>query len=150
MGSKNKTPGSLGKNNNGVDYGVINLIGSGTTITGDIISGGDIRIDGNMNGNLTTKGKVVIGETGILKGEMNCRNSDIHGRVEGKLVISELLTLKSTAKIRGDIHTNKLAIEPDAMFTGSCNMSDTPIPDEKPAQKEKQQEPKQEYEEAVK
>jgi len=150
MGAKNKNPGMTGKNNNVVDSGVLNLIGSGTTITGDIESSGDIRVDGNMNGNLVTKGKVVIGETGILKGEMNCRNSDIHGRVEGKLVVSELLSLKATAKILGDIHTNKLAIEPDAMFTGTCNMSGTPIPDEKPAQQEEQKEPEREYEEAVK
>lgn len=109
--------------NNESENTSINLIGVGTTITGDIESNGDIRIDGNLKGSLVTKGKVVIGETGSVTGEINCKNADISGKIDGKITVSELLALKLTAKIFGDIITNKLAIEPGAIFTGTCNMS---------------------------
>jgi len=100
----------------------INLIGAGTEITGDVNSNGDIRIDGSLNGNLKTAGKVVIGETGKVSGEIDCKNSEVLGEVHGKIKVSELLSLKATAKIFGDIITKKLAIEPGSKFTGNCNM----------------------------
>jgi len=102
----------------------INLIGAGTEITGDVNSNGDIRIDGSLNGNLKTAGKVVVGETGKVKGEIDCKNSEVLGEINGKIKVGELLSLKATAKIFGDIITKKLAIEPGSRFTGNCNMSD--------------------------
>jgi cytoskeletal protein CcmA (bactofilin family) len=102
----------------------INLISNGTEITGDVRSQGDIRIDGTMIGNLSTKGKVVIGNTGKVKGEVICKNSEVSGEIEGKINVSQLLTLKISSRINGDIVTNKLSIEPGARFTGNCNMSD--------------------------
>lgn len=102
----------------------INLIGVGTEITGDVNSNGDIRIDGSLTGNLKTAGKVVIGETGKVKGEINCKNSEVLGEVHGKIQVSELLSLKATSKIFGDIITKKLAIEPGSKFTGNCNMGE--------------------------
>jgi len=100
----------------------INMVGTGTSITGNIISEGDIRIDGTLKGNLKTKGKVVIGPTGIHEGEINCKNIEISGKVDGKINVSELLSLKASARINGEIKTNKLAIEPGAIFSGSCDM----------------------------
>ena len=102
----------------------INLISNGTEITGDIRSQGDIRIDGMLIGNLNTKGKVVIGNTGKVKGEVICKNSEVSGEIEGKINVSQLLTLKISSAINGDIITNKLSIEPGARFTGNCNMSE--------------------------
>ncbi len=117
------------------DPNVINLISSGTEITGDVTCNGDIRIDGTLNGNLKTKGKVVIGETGKTNGEVSCKHADISGKIEGKIIISELLTLKPSSFISGDIVTNKLAIEPGAKFTGTCNMNNkdsfSPVENEK-------------------
>ena len=101
----------------------INLIGLGTEIQGDILCNGDLRIDGNLVGNIVAKGKVVIGETGKIKGEITCKNIDISGLVDGKITVSELLSLKSTAKVMGDMATNRLAIEPGSRFTGYCDMS---------------------------
>jgi cytoskeletal protein CcmA (bactofilin family) len=103
----------------------INLISNGTDITGDIKSNGDIRIDGSLIGNLNTKGKVVIGLTGKVKGEIICKNSEVSGIIEGKISVSQLLSLKATSKILGDIVTSKLSIEPGARFSGNCKMSDT-------------------------
>ena len=100
----------------------INLVGFGTEINGDIKSSGDLRIDGILVGNLNVKGKVVVGETGKIKGELVCKNSDISGVVKGKITVDELLSLKSSARINGDITVGKLAIEPGCKFTGYCNM----------------------------
>jgi cytoskeletal protein CcmA (bactofilin family) len=101
----------------------INLIGVGTDIKGDIESTGDIRFDGILKGNLKTKGKVVIGSTGSVKGEISCKNSDIEGKIEGKISVQELLSLKATSVLLGDIIAKRLAIEPGARFTGNCTMN---------------------------
>ena len=108
--------------NNSTESVSINLIGNGTAITGDIKSSGDIRIDGILNGNITINGKLVIGSTGKIEGNIICQNADISGEIKGKINVSELLILKSSAKLVGDIITGKISIEPNATFTGSCNM----------------------------
>jgi cytoskeletal protein CcmA (bactofilin family) len=109
---------------NETDNSTINLISNGTDITGDIKSTGDIRIDGSLTGNLNTKGKVVIGQTGKVKGEINCKNLEISGIIEGKVIVVQLLNLKASSKILGDIVTSKLSIEPGAIFSGTCKMSE--------------------------
>jgi cytoskeletal protein CcmA (bactofilin family) len=103
----------------------INLIGAGTVIEGDIRSNGDIRIDGTVFGNVNSKAKVVIGSTGVIEGDINCQNADISGSVKGKAAVNELLFLKASSKISGDIVTGKLIVEVGASFTGSCNMGPT-------------------------
>jgi cytoskeletal protein CcmA (bactofilin family) len=111
--------------NNETEPAAINLISNGTEISGDIKSGGDIRIDGSLTGNLNTKGKVVIGVTGRVNGEVICKNSEVSGCIEGKISVSQLLILKASSKILGDIATVKLSIEPGARFSGNCKMSDS-------------------------
>lgn len=106
-----------------VNNNVTNHIGVGTQVEGNIISTGDIRIDGQLKGNLETKGKLVLGKTGSVEGEIKCKNSVVEGKIQGKIFVAELLSLKATSKIYGDITTNKLAIEPEAQFTGNCNMN---------------------------
>jgi cytoskeletal protein CcmA (bactofilin family) len=100
----------------------INMIGVGTTIEGSITSNENIRFDGNLVGNLNTKGKVFIGQTGKVTGEIRCKNCEIEGVVDGKVVVTELLSLRSVSKLYGEIKTGKLAIEPGATFTGKCDM----------------------------
>ena len=101
-----------------------NKIVSGTVIKGDIKSNGDIRIDGSLIGTLQSKAKVVLGPTGSVEGEIICKNADIQGTVKAQITVAELLTLKATAKVTGDIITNKIAIEPGAKFSGACKMDD--------------------------
>jgi len=108
---------------NETDNTTINLISIGTEITGDIKSNGDIRIDGSLKGNLNTKGKVVIGPTGKVNGEVICKNSEVSGFLEGKITVGQLLNLKAASKILGDIATSKLSIEPGAIFSGTCKMN---------------------------
>ena len=103
----------------------VNIIGAGTVIEGDIKSDGDVRIDGTLNGSLNIKGKLVLGTTGMVDGEVTCQHGDISGTITGKIKVSELLSLKATSKLTGDITTNKLSIEPGANFSGSCVMAGT-------------------------
>jgi cytoskeletal protein CcmA (bactofilin family) len=100
----------------------VNAIGQGSIIKGDITTEGDLRIDGTLVGSITTKGRLVVGESGIVEGEVVCQNALIAGTLKAKIQVHELLSLKSTANLVGDIITNKLAIEPGANFTGSCSM----------------------------
>lgn len=116
----------MAKNTTNEGAPTINFLGTGTTIQGDIKSNGDFRIDGHLDGSINSKGKVVIGNSGRVDGDIVCQNADISGTVKAKVVVHELLTLKSSAIINGDILTSKLAIEPGAKFTGSCNMGDLP------------------------
>lgn len=98
----------------------INLIGAGTSIVGDVVSTGDVRIDGSLKGNITISGKLVIGNTGKIEGDVSCQNADVSGELIGKVTIKELLQLKANSKLFGDIITNQLSIEPTAIFEGNC------------------------------
>tara|TARA_B110000459_G_C16594167_1_gene487771 strand:+ start:1284 stop:1691 length:408 start_codon:yes stop_codon:yes gene_type:complete len=108
--------------NNEVENPAINIIRKGTEIKGDVTCVGDIRIDGILNGTLTSEGKVVVGQSGTIEGEVICKNADISGNIKANIVVKELLQLKASANIAGNINTNKLSIEPGANFTGTCNM----------------------------
>jgi cytoskeletal protein CcmA (bactofilin family) len=101
---------------------VVNQIKSGTYIEGVIKASGDIRIDGTLKGTLQTEGKLVIGSSGQIDGDITCQSAEIHGVVNGKITVNELLSLKASCKLLGDIVIGKLAIEPGAQFSGSCVM----------------------------
>jgi cytoskeletal protein CcmA (bactofilin family) len=105
----------------------INLLGAGTVVKGEIKLNGDFRIDGTFIGSIQCKGKVVVGSTGAIEGEIICQNADFSGEVKATVKVTELLTLKESAKFTGDITTNKLAIEPGAKFSGQCVMDNTGI-----------------------
>jgi len=105
-----------------IDTGSINTLGIGTSVTGDIVTNGDIRINGNLNGNILAKGKVVVGPSGYIDGNITCQTADIYGKISGNVSSSDILSLKATANITGDISAGKLSIEPGATFTGACSM----------------------------
>lgn len=106
----------------------VSQIGSGTEIHGDIICNGDLRIDGTVIGNLEVKGRVVIGNSGRVEGEVTCRNGDISGRMHGKIGVQELLALKATSTLEGEVMTKRLSIEPGSVFCGTCRMGDGQMP----------------------
>lgn len=99
-----------------------NTIVSGTTIKGEISASGDFRIDGTLNGSINCKGKIVVGQTGTIEGEIQCQNADVSGTINAKILVEQLLSLKNTATLTGDVITSKISIEPGAKFTGSCKM----------------------------
>lgn len=114
-------PNTMARNSE-VDASSINIIRNGTEINGDITCKGDIRIEGKLIGNLNTEGKLVVGESGIIEGNVVCANATISGGIKVNISVNELLVLKSTANLVGEIVTNKLQIEPGANFSGSCKM----------------------------
>ena len=100
-----------------------NLIGNGTTIKGEIIATGDIRVDGTVIGTMKSSGKVVIGQQGVVEGEIICNSADISGRVKGIVRVEELTSLKSTSRLEVELYTKQLFIEIGAIFTGKCDMT---------------------------
>jgi len=114
----------MAKDNNEINLQIINLIAKGTRITGDISSEGDLRVDGEITGNLESRGRLVIGPTGKINGDISCKSCEISGTHNGKINVSELLSLKASSTIIGEICTGKLSIEPGAYFKGTCVMSE--------------------------
>jgi cytoskeletal protein CcmA (bactofilin family) len=105
-----------------VPTGSASLIGSGTSLKGDITSSGDLRIDGTLVGNIICSAKVIIGANGVVEGDVAGVTADIMGKVSGTIKVKELLQLKSNCQVNGNIHSAKLQIEPAANFNGQCHM----------------------------
>ena len=101
---------------------MFNALTAGSKIVGNITADSDYRIDGVVEGDLLSTGKVVIGETGKIKGTVNCTNAEIFGLMEGKIACSQQLSLRSSGKIVGDVKTKTLIVEPGALFNGTCSM----------------------------
>lgn len=106
----------------------INVFGAGTTVEGNITSKGDVRIDGKLIGAINTAAKVVLGESGVIEGDLVAKGADISGTVNGNVRVEGVLLLKSSARINGDIRTNKLQIESGGMFNGKCEMGAQSVP----------------------
>ena len=102
--------------------GKTNRIVEGTVIVGNIVSHADFRLDGNLTGNFQSNGKIVIGITGSVKGDIMCKNADIEGKIYGKIQVQEVLNVKSKSVIDGEVICGKLAVEPGADFSASCIM----------------------------
>jgi len=119
-----KTKSENSKKGGDISPNALNLISNGSIIRGEVNAAGDMRVDGQIFGKIVSKAKIVIGETGKVEGNINCLNADISGHVNGDIYIGELLTLKSTARITGDIVTKKLVIEAGADFNGQCQMGE--------------------------
>jgi cytoskeletal protein CcmA (bactofilin family) len=108
------------------EIGGINIIASGTTLSGDIVSSGDCRIDGVLKGNITSNSKIFIGTTGIIEGIIKCQSIEIEGKAIADITATELLSLKASAVLTGNIYVCKIAIEPGANFVGKCVMQNPP------------------------
>ena len=102
--------------------GKTNRIVQGTTIRGDIETKEDFRLDGVLIGNYTSTGKLVIGTTGEVQGDIKCKNVDVEGKYAGELEVDELLTVKSSAQIKGDVIVGRLSVESGAVFEATCSM----------------------------
>ncbi|MBF25024.1 MAG: cell shape determination protein CcmA [Flavobacteriales bacterium] len=100
----------------------INSISTGSTLEGNLNSKGDVRIDGQLNGSVHTEGRLVLGQGGVIEGEAVCESAIIAGKIKATITVKDILTLKSTAKLSGEIIASKLAIEPGAIFSGKCSM----------------------------
>ena len=100
----------------------LNTIAAGTSLVGNIEATSDCRIDGTIKGNINCKSKIVIGQTGVVEGDINCDSIEIEGRVKANINAVDIISLRSTAMLAGDIASSKLAIEPGATFVGNCKI----------------------------
>lgn len=100
----------------------VSRISAGTEVKGNLVSKTDIRIDGNFEGDLVTSGKLVIGESAVVRGNVICASADIWGNVEGEFCSREAITLKSSSQFTGNLRTNKICIEMGAGFSGNCTI----------------------------
>lgn len=108
--------------------GSVSMIAMGTTVNGDIESEADMRIDGNIIGHVYCKARVVLGESGIVQGDLHALNADVFGTVNGNVTTKDMLCLKSKSTINGNINTGRLQIEPNAVFNGQCKMTSDQAP----------------------
>ena len=105
-----------------VNANEVSRIAESVVIKGDITSRADIRVDGKIDGTITSDGRIVIGEKACLTGKMFCNDTDFWGKMEGDLYVRNILSIKGTASINGSIHVRKLQVEMGAQINGSCKM----------------------------
>lgn len=117
--------------------GKTSRIVEGTQMKGDIEGKADIRLDGTLVGNINCEGKIIIGPSGEVKGDIKCKNIDVEGKFSGKMEVRELLLVKATSVIKGDVSVAKLAVEPGAVFEATCVMKNNlkSLPSEKQSEK---------------
>ncbi len=128
------------KKNNSVDLTKEqNKIAQGTVFNGDIESKGSFRIEGQVIGNVNTAGKVVVGETGYVEGTIECESADFEGKFSGKMKITSVLSLRASAHIEGEVETEKLSVEPGAVFNATCKMKGVKSLNEEKKSKGKQE-----------
>ncbi len=123
----------MGKENTG---NAVNLLCEGTMIVGDIKTKNDIRIDGILKGKVITSGRLVVGSTAKIEGNIDCANVDVMGVVLGDVQASGIVSLKAQARLIGNIISNQLSIEPGVIFNGNCQMQRKDSRDSKEANKE--------------
>jgi len=111
-----------------VDPNAINQIVEGTHIHGNIVSEKSIRLVGKLDGDLTTKGRLVIGKSGIVNGTVFCEEADIEGTINGKLIVQGILILRPTALVNCDTFARQLMVEPGAVLNGVLDMSGKNVP----------------------
>lgn len=108
----------------------LNRLVEGSKIVGDLFADSNLRIDGEIKGNVSTSSKVVIGENGRITGNLTCLDADVEGVVEGTVTIEGLLVLREKSKITGDIHTSRIQIDEGASFNGKCQMGKRSVADQ--------------------
>lgn len=102
---------------------ITTLVGSDAELNGDFISGGSVRVDGKITGNVTVEKTLILGVTGFIIGDVKAENIMIGGEILGDVIISNKTELMDTAKVVGDISTNLIVIDENAIFQGGCNMN---------------------------
>lgn len=105
-----------------VDVNAVSRISEGTSITGEVVSSNDIRVDGRVKGKMYSEGRIVVGENACIEGTLICNDLDLWGKVDGSVYVKNLLSIKSSSTVDGDLHVRKLQVEIGAAFNGTCQM----------------------------
>ena len=105
-----------------IDVNSVSRISEGTSVTGEIKSSNDIRVDGQVKGKMYSEGRIVVGEHASIEGTLLCSNLDLWGKINGDVYVKELLSLKGTSSVTGNLHVRKLQVEMGAELNGTCKM----------------------------
>ena len=112
----------MAKSETNLNVNSISRISAGTVIKGEILSPSDIRIDGTFEGKVQSKGRVVVGETAVVKGDIICDNIDLWGKVNGNIFVKDTLALMEGCHVDGNLNVRRLSVELGATFNGNCRM----------------------------
>ena len=112
----------MAKSEPNLNVNTINRISVGTIIKGEIVSSSDIRIDGTFDGKVQSNGRVVIGESASVKGDIICENLDLWGKVDGNVYVKDNLSLKQGCTVNGNVHIRRFCVELGSTFNGNCKM----------------------------
>lgn len=93
-------------------------------ITGEIVAKEDLRIDGNVKGNINCEGKIIIGPKGCVVGNIECNCIELMGQINGDVLVHDIFILRATSHFKGEVNTANLEIEPGAHFFGNCKMKE--------------------------
>ena len=128
-GNNKKKEASKGKSSSFMPTNThaLNSLVNGTVVEGTVKSENDIRIDGAIKGKLFCDAKVIIGPAGFVEGEIRCQNAVVEGKFEGDLHVAELLNIRETAAVSGQVVTNKLIVQSGATFNVTCSMGGKPV-----------------------
>ena len=96
------------------------MIGTSSFVTGNLQIEGFVRIDGSVNGNIETSGKIIIGENAKIRGNVNAKSVIAGGIIEGDIVAPDFIQLLSSAVVLGDIVSKKIRVEEKAIIQGYC------------------------------
>ena len=102
--------------------GQYSKIEKSTTLKGNIKSKTDIRIDGNVDGEVITTGKIILGKESNVIGKILCGNADVEGKFDGELTVSGTLNLKAGSNVKGKVKIQKLIVESGSIFNANCSM----------------------------
>ena len=105
-----------------VDVNAVSRISEGTSVSGEIVSSNDIRVDGRIKGKMCSEGRIVVGENAFIEGTLVCNDLDLWGKVDGSVYVKNVLSLKGSSSITGELHVRKLQVEMGAAVNGTCKM----------------------------
>lgn len=120
---KNKTPVKV--NSTSQKSPSLNMISEGTRLKGSLSSKNDIRISGNLNGEINCESKLIVTSSALIEGNLHSVDADIAGNVDGTIKVSNKLVVRQSAKIGGDVYTKILVVEEGAQINGACKMGES-------------------------
>jgi cytoskeletal protein CcmA (bactofilin family) len=112
---------------------IMNVFHKGSTVDGKIRINGSIRIDGKLKGEVEATDAVIVGESGVIEGDIKAKETNISGKCTGQIFAENCVLLHASAEISGDIKCKKLVVDEGVMIDGNISMKDKGgnVPEEK-------------------
>jgi len=102
---------------------VSGFLDKGTNVTGELEFAGTLRIDGNFQGSISTSDNLVIGEHAVVHADIRVGDIEIHGQFFGRIEAKNRIEIFPSGRVRGDLHTPVLSVNPGAVLDGGTHMT---------------------------